>query len=215
MKRHNVLFVLLVASLMGATAKAQQRSPNPQGQQQQTDTIRRVQVRELPVVRGNVLDLLNVLPGLSIGGAWWTNTNLVTRLGLTDDQKAKIERAFENHRQKLESTTQQLQKEEAQLARLLEAESIDRNAILTQIDRVILARVEVERENSAMTLEMREYLTRAQWMQLPMQPTVTWLTGGGPYIRGGGQGGRGAPTTVEPGATPGARGQRGGGQRQQ
>src|SRR5262245_9825311 len=32
----------------------------------------------------------------AVGGAWWTNTALVERLGLTDDQKAKIERAYEN-----------------------------------------------------------------------------------------------------------------------
>src|SRR5262245_23647463 len=34
-------------------------------------------------------------------GGWsmGTNPNLVARLGLTDDQKTRIERAFENHRQ--------------------------------------------------------------------------------------------------------------------
>ena len=144
-----------------------------------------------------------------VGGAWWTNTALVERLGLTDDQKAKIERAYENHRVKIMSSTEQLEKDEAQLARLLDAESIDRNAVLTQIDRVIQARGEVERANSAMTLEMREYLTRAQWLQLPRVSSVPgYLTT--PGTRGGGRTGGPAnsstPTAPPPGARRGGRG---------
>src|SRR5262249_34686578 len=113
------------------------------------------------------------------GGAWWTNTQLVTRLGLTDDQKAKIQRAFENHRPTLESSTALLDKEEAQLAKLLAADTIDRNAVLSQIDRVTQARSEMERINSVMTLEMRESLTRAQWTQLQQQPV--WFSEGLSY----------------------------------
>jgi Spy/CpxP family protein refolding chaperone len=102
-----------------------------------------------------------------VAGAWWMNTALMQRLGITDDQKAKIERAFENHRQAILSTTAQLEKEEALLARLLDTEPVDRNAVYTQIDRVTQARSEMERAGALMTLEMREYLTRAQWEQLP------------------------------------------------
>ena len=105
-------------------------------------------------------------------GAWWTNASLVARLGLTDDQKVKIERAFENHRLDLESKTALLQKEETQLTRLLDSDPIDRNAVFTQIERVIQARGDLERTNSVMTLEMREYLTRDQWMQLPRSVNV-------------------------------------------
>jgi len=91
--------------------------------------------------RGNVIDLpvtgrvriAEVFNGLQIGGAWWTNTALVQQLGLTDDQKTKIERAYENHRQKIMSETELLDKEEAQLAKLLEADLIDRNAVLGEV----------------------------------------------------------------------------------
>src|SRR5207253_10914547 len=105
--------------------------------------------------RGNVIDLPNaarvveIMNGLQIGGAWWTNTALVQRLGLTDDQKTKIERAYENHRQKIMSDTELLDKEEVQLAKLLDADPIDRNAVLAETDRVVQARGEMERENSA------------------------------------------------------------------
>ena len=102
-----------------------------------------------------------------VAGAWWMNTALMQRLGITDDQRVKIEKAFENHRQAILSTTDQLEKEEALLARLLDSEPVDRNAVYTQIDRVTQARSEMERAGALMTLEMREYLTRAQWEQLP------------------------------------------------
>jgi TonB family protein len=119
--------------------------------------------------------------GIRAGGAWWTNPALIQRLGLTDDQKARLDRAFENHRQKIVLSTAVLEKEEAQLARLLEAETIDRSAVFTQIDRVTQARAEMEKANSAMTLEMREQLTRAQWMQL-QSPAVQRVRVGGNVI---------------------------------
>ena len=46
---------------------------------------------------------------------------------------------------KIISATGLLEKEEAQLARLLDTEPMDRNAVLVQIDRVIQARSETER----------------------------------------------------------------------
>ncbi len=146
------------------------------------------------------------------GGAWWTNTALIAQLGLTDDQKSKIERAYDNHRVNLATATEQLNKEESQLAKLLEADSIDRNAILAQIDRVNQARGEMERQNSVMTLEMREALTRAQWVQLEAsQPVATWVPVGNkpnlfPNLVG--------PSPAVP-VTPGLRGGGGRGQRQQ
>ena len=153
MKRHIISLVLPVVFFTGAIAQAQQRSPNVQTDQ---DEIRR---------RVNILN--NVLNGLR--GAWWTDTALVQRLGLTEDQKARIQRAFENHRPNLESSKALLEKEESQLGRLLDAEPIDRSGVLLQIDRVTQARSEMERTNAVMTLEMREVLTRAQWSQLSQQ----------------------------------------------
>jgi Spy/CpxP family protein refolding chaperone len=106
-------------------------------------------------------------------GAWWANSALVTQLGLTNDQRTRIERSFENHRLTLEADKAQLEKEEGQLARLLEAESVDRNATQAQIYRVVSARGEMERTNALMTLEMRECLTRTQWTQLQALTNTT------------------------------------------
>lgn len=105
-------------------------------------------------------------PTINVQTAWWTDAALMTRLGLTDAQKSRIEATFQAYRQNLATAKETLEKEEAQLARLLDADSIDRSAVQVQGNKVILARSELERLNSAMTLEMREQLTRAQWTQL-------------------------------------------------
>jgi len=218
MKPLNILLVPAIAVLMTVTVQAQERSPNPQGQRgdadsrglldilnllqaQQQGTLRggggrgpvdpgvESQLRELErfINRAGAPVVVNV-----VSGAWWSNTALVTRLGLTVDQKAKIEKSFENHRLSLESSKAVLEKEESQLARLLEAESVDRNAALAQIYRVVNARGEMERVNATMTLEMREHLTREQWVQLQAQSNATMkiYTNGSPLP--GGAGARGS-----------------------
>ena len=102
--------------------------------------------------------------------AWWTNAALVARLGLTGDQMKKVEATFDQYRQAIVQNTSDLGKEEAALAHLLEAEPLEpAKTISTQIDRVIQARGELERTNSKMTLEMRQSLTRTQWVHLQME----------------------------------------------
>src|SRR6185369_436480 len=78
---------------------------------------------------------------------------------------------FENHSRNIMNNSGFLEKEEMQLARLLEAETIDHVAVLNQTNRVIQSRGEVERETAAMTLEMREQLTRDQWIKLQAMQT--------------------------------------------
>jgi hypothetical protein len=113
---------------------------------------------------------LDRLSGANSGAAWWTNTLLIRRLGITEDQKKKIEAVFEQHRPMLVQTKAELEKQEAALARMLEAEPMESaKTVSAQIDRVIQARGDMERTNSGMTLEMRQILTRAQWVQLQME----------------------------------------------
>ncbi len=183
MKRYLVVIAALSAFLIGVIALAQSTTPPPQSEQQpaiiqtpfgsipnprlqqQRDAELQQLVSQLTLQRGG--GGRGTPPGIGANnGAWWTNAALVDRLGLSDDQKARIERAFENHRVDLATRSETLSKEEAQLAKLLEADTVDRSAVFTQIDRVTQARAELERVNSTMTLEMREVLTRAQWLQL-------------------------------------------------
>jgi Spy/CpxP family protein refolding chaperone len=160
--------------------------PQPSQAAARDDISRRVRVQS------------NALTGaldVQAGGAWWTDARIIERLGLSDDQKAKIERAFENHRLTLISNRSALEKEETQLTQMINTERLDRNAVSAQILRVVSARGEMERTNAAMMLEMREQLTMAQWTQLQALPpavlsvTVPYSTlpgGGSTGVRGGG-----------------------------
>jgi Spy/CpxP family protein refolding chaperone len=126
---------------------------------------------------GNAAVIIN---SSAANAAWWTNAPLVARLGLTDDQKKKIEATFEQYRQTLVLNKAELEREEALLNRMLESETLEPSkTILSQTDRVIQARAEMERTNSKMTLEMRQTLTRAQWVQLQAetaQPVLSIIT---------------------------------------
>src|SRR5262245_41194345 len=162
-------------------------------QQSSTQVTARADAQRRVRVQGNALT-----GGLDVqvGGAWWTDAGIIASLGLRDDQKARIERAFENHRLNLVSNRNTLEKEETQLTQLLNTERLDRNTVSAQIQRVVNARGEMERTNAAMMLEMREQLTMAQWTQLQALPpavlsvTVPYSTlpaGGSAGPRGGGQ----------------------------
>lgn len=159
MKRnHTAPVILFGLFLIASTAHAQGVTPDQVNRLREEERALNLVARKVPSPDPNG-PLIN-------GGAWWTNATVVAELGLTDDQKSKIGRAFENHSRNIMNDSGFLEKEEMQLARLLEAESIDHVAVLNQTNRVIQSRGEVERETAAMTLEMREQLTRAQWMKL-------------------------------------------------
>jgi len=164
MKRnHTAPVILFGLFLIASTALAQNLTPDQLNRAREEERAQNLVARRVPSPNPNGA-LIN-------GGAWWTNTTVVAQLALTEDQKAKIGRAFENHLRNIMNNSGFLEKEEMQLARLLEAETIDHVAVLNQTNRVIQSRGEVERETAAMTLEMREQLTRDQWIKLQAMQT--------------------------------------------
>jgi len=177
MKRNRTLGFLLVILFLGATGLTEARQVAPgQGGQRGLSISDPLALLSLLGQRG-VAGQRGGAPATDQTGrvvrraaipqtAWWTDTRLVAQLGLSEDQKRRIENTFEAYRQNLSSATDELEREEAQLATLLEAESIDRSEVSRQINRVIQARGDMERTNATMMLEMREHLTRAQWTQL-------------------------------------------------
>jgi hypothetical protein len=109
--------------------------------------------------------------------AWWTNAALVARLGLTEEQKLKIEMVFERYRNTLNSRKTDLEREESLLARMLETDPMEpTRSIQSQIDKVVRARAEMERMYAAMSLEIRQAMTGAQWTQLQREVPQASLT---------------------------------------
>jgi periplasmic protein CpxP/Spy len=99
-------------------------------------------------------------------GRWWMDPGLVQRLGLTADQQKRIDALFQQNRLKLIDLSAGLQKEEAILEPLLEADRPDESLVLAQIDRVAQARAELEKANARMLLGFRGVLTLEQWKRL-------------------------------------------------
>ena len=185
MKFHkHILIVVFAMCALIVPAHGQQRSGGGRGARGEGTATQGNNVE------GYLLMLNDRLNRVSTNGAWWTNAALLTRLGITEDQKVRIERTFENHRPRLETARATLEKEETQLGQLVNTEPFDRNAALTQAFRVNQARSEMERENTLMTLEMREHLTLAQWTQLP-QPSISLHYTINTALGAGGRGPRG------------------------
>jgi hypothetical protein len=106
-------------------------------------------------------------------GAWWTNPALAARMGLTKEQKTSLESAFENRKDALTNMTELIDREEERFYQLLEADTVDANAVLSQVDRVIQARADIEHQTAAMMLEMRRSVSKDQWLQVPRRSLGT------------------------------------------
>jgi periplasmic protein CpxP/Spy len=99
-------------------------------------------------------------------GRWWMDPSLVQRLGLTADQQKRIDALFQQNRLKLIDLSAGVQKAEAMLEPLLEADRPDESQVLAQIDRIAQARAELEKANARMLLGFRGVLTLDQWKKL-------------------------------------------------
>ena len=99
-------------------------------------------------------------------GRWWDNPDVAKDLNLAADQKQKMDDIFQQSRIKLIDLHASLQKEEATLEPLINADSPDETKVLAQIDRVAQARAELEKANARMLLSVRQVLTVDQWTKL-------------------------------------------------
>ncbi len=99
-------------------------------------------------------------------GRWWDDPDMAQRLGITSDQQKKMDDIFNSNRLKLIDLFAAVQKQEAIMEPLVEADPPDENKVLAQIDRVAQARSELEKANARMLLELRRQLSHEQWVKL-------------------------------------------------
>jgi Spy/CpxP family protein refolding chaperone len=119
-------------------------------------------------------------------GAWWKNSEIVSKLQLSEEQVRKISQTFTDHRLKLIDLQAELAKEELRLQPLLDVDQPDESKVGAQIDLITAARGRLEKENAMMMLDIRRCLSAEQWKKLkslggaPMGPP-----GRGNRMRGG------------------------------
>jgi Spy/CpxP family protein refolding chaperone len=99
-------------------------------------------------------------------GKWWQDSEVVKKLQLSDKQVSQLDQIFYQHRLKLIDDTAAMEKEDLKLQNLLDADTPDEGQVNSQVDQVLSARGEVEREYTAMNLDTRKVLSVQQWRQL-------------------------------------------------
>lgn len=99
-------------------------------------------------------------------GRWWDNPRVAQQIGLTDDQKKKMDDILQQHRLRLIDLHAALDKDQVMLRPMLQADQLDEAKILAQIDTIAQARAELEKANARMLFGIRKVLTPDQWKKV-------------------------------------------------
>lgn len=140
-------------------------------------------------------------------GHWWNNPAMVEKLKLTDEQRKAMDSILLEHREKLIDLRANLDKAELMLEPMMRDDQPNETQILAQIDKVAMARADLEKANARFLLAIRGKLTPEQWKQLRtdhMNQMQRRGWGGegrdrGPRGMGGGAGSQGPGTAGAPG----------------
>lgn len=97
---------------------------------------------------------------------WWENPEMVRMLGLTPDQRKKMDDIFQQRRVQLIDLSAAVDREEAILDPLMNAAQPDDAKILPQVDRIAQARAELEKADARLQVALRHVLTAEQWQAL-------------------------------------------------
>ena len=104
-------------------------------------------------------------PGPDLG-KWWKNSEVVKEIQLTDVQINQIEQTFLDFRLKLIDLRADVERQEAKLQPLIEADQPDEAKVGAQLDLLLAARGRLEKANAMMMLSIRKILSVEQWKKL-------------------------------------------------
>jgi Spy/CpxP family protein refolding chaperone len=95
------------------------------------------------------------------GFPWWKDPKVVQELMLSADQSTRIDNLFRAVFPQLRQNKEELDRQEAELSRLLEANA-DEATVLRQVDKVEGVRGSLNKARTLMLLHMRQVLTPKQ-----------------------------------------------------
>jgi protein CpxP len=141
-------------------------------------------------------------------GKWWQNPDVVSKLGLSDSQVTQLNQVFYNHKMKLIDYGADMEKQDLKLQTMLDADQPDEGQVNSQVDQVLAARGKLEREFTAMNLDLRKQLSLEQWRQLKTMRGGEAMPGDHMFffkqkVMPGGPGMPGAPDEMPPLPPPG------------
>jgi Spy/CpxP family protein refolding chaperone len=93
--------------------------------------------------------------------AWWKSEAFQKEVGLTADQCTRIDAVFQGTFPKLRQGRDELDKQEAELSKLIE-ENSDEAAVIHQVDRVEAIRASLNKARTLMLFHMHQVLTPDQ-----------------------------------------------------
>jgi Spy/CpxP family protein refolding chaperone len=112
-------------------------------------------------------DTMGPMPPLrGPGGTWWKDSELATKLKLTEPQKQQLEKTFLDYRLKLVDLHADVEREELKLQPLMDADQVNEGQVSAALDTLIAARGKLEKTNAMMNIAMRKVLSTDQWKQL-------------------------------------------------
>src|SRR5713226_4711345 len=91
---------------------------------------------------------------------------MLQTLGLSQTQVSQIEQIFYQHRLKLIDLHADVEKQEAMLQPLIEADQPDEAKVSAQLDQLLATRARLEKANTMMMLSIRRTLSVEQWKRL-------------------------------------------------
>jgi Spy/CpxP family protein refolding chaperone len=99
-------------------------------------------------------------------GRWWDDRGFAKNLKLRPDQQQRMDAIFEQNRNALVSSFQNVQQAQAQMEELSRSSSPDEAALFAQIDRVAQAHAELEKATTHMLLQLRKEMDADQIKRL-------------------------------------------------
>jgi Spy/CpxP family protein refolding chaperone len=107
------------------------------------------------------LIILCAAPAFAQRGKWWQDDGFVRELGLTGDQRTRLEEIFQKTQPVLRQRMHALDDAEVEFDRRVEKG--DDNSVMDQAAVVEAARAELNKARTMMLLRMRRSLTTDQW----------------------------------------------------
>lgn len=98
-------------------------------------------------------------------GPWWRSP-LGERVGVTPEQRRKLEDLWQQHRLRRIDLEAAVQKAQVTSEPLWQADPPDEAAILAQTDRISQVQAEIHKDEVRLRLGMRKVLDREQWHRL-------------------------------------------------
>jgi len=102
-------------------------------------------------------------------GQLLNDPRMAERLGITADQRSRIEAATQEHRLRRIDLNAAREKAQVLLEPLVKAEPPNEAQIMAQMDRVAQAQAELQKDEMRLQLEIRRILTPEQWRRMQME----------------------------------------------